>query len=199
MNTSNGRLFSCGGNKQQKVLQTALSLFSQKGFFNTSVHEVVARAGVSVGFIYHHFKDKQGVARALYDYLLQRMNTLLDEIELQHNSAQARCKAVIYMLFELTETEPETMSFIIHARHQEFLPQEKPICSASAFVRMRHFVSEGLQAGELAPMNSALASALMYGAAIRLLCLRLDGVLEDHLSYYFEPLWEQVWSQLKAD
>ncbi|HLR82514.1 MAG TPA: TetR/AcrR family transcriptional regulator [Paenalcaligenes sp.] len=199
MSTKTSRLFDFGGDKQQQVLQTALSLFSQKGFFNTSVHEVVARAGVSVGFIYHHFKDKQGIARALYDYLLQRMNALLDDIELQHSSAQARCRAVIYMLFELTEAEPETMSFIIHARHQEFLPQEKPICSASAFVRMRHFVSDGLQAGELTPMDSALASALMYGAAIRLLCLRLDGVVEDSLFYYFEPLWAQVWSQLKAN
>ncbi|HLS21436.1 MAG TPA: TetR/AcrR family transcriptional regulator [Paenalcaligenes sp.] len=199
MDAHTNRLFQLEGGKQQEVLQTALSLFSQKGFFNTSVHEIVARAGVSVGFTYHHFGDKQGVARALYDYLLERMNTLLDEIELQHGTAQARCRAVIHMLFELTEAEPETMSFIIHARHQEFLPQEKPICSASAFVRMRRFVSDGLQAGELKPMDSALASALMYGAAIRLLCLRLDGVVHDNLFDYFEPLWAQVWTQLAAD
>lgn len=199
MNAHTICLFSVEGGKQQEVLKAALSLFSNKGFFNTSVHEIVAKAGVSVGFTYHHFSDKQGIARALYDYLLNRMNALLDQIELQYGTAHERCKAVIHMLFELTESEPETMSFIIHARHQEFLPQEKPICSASAFVRMRRFASDGLQTGELKPMDSALASALMYGAAIRLVCLRLDGVVQEDLFHYFEPLWEQVWTQLSAD
>jgi|SRR5690625_1133882 len=193
-----GRLFLDEGVKQHDVLRAAMVLFSNKGFFNTSVQEIVAAAGVSVGFTYHHFKDKEGVARALYDYLLNRMNTLLDAIEIQYDSAQERCAAVIRMLFELTEAEPDAMAFIIHARHQEFLPQEKPICSASAFVRMRRFVHDGVQANEVKSLDSALASALMYGAAIRMVCLRLDGIIEHSLFDYYDDLWVQVWAQLAA-
>src|SRR5690625_5851596 len=111
MSTKTSRLFDFGGDKQQQVLQTALSLFSQKGFFNTSVHEVVARAGVSVGSIYHPFRDKQGIARALYGDLLQRMTAFLDDIELQHSSLQAHCTAAIYVLFDLTVAEPATMYY----------------------------------------------------------------------------------------
>lgn len=186
------------GSRHASVLRAALRLFSQKGYFNTSVQEIVAAGGVSVGFTYHHFKDKTGIAHALYQHLLARMDDLLDHIEQQHTEAQARCKAVIHMLFELTEAEPDAMAFIIHARHQEFLPGEKSICSASAFVRMRRFVVQGVESGELKRMDPVVASALMYGAAIRLVCLRLDDVITDSLLHYLDELWCHTWDTLSA-
>lgn len=192
------RLFPDLGSRHASVLKAALHLFSQKGYFNTSIKEIVAAGEVSVGFTYHHFKDKMGIAHALYQHLLGGMDLLLDRIEEQHKDAQARCKAVINILFELTEAEPDAMAFIVHARHQEFLPSEKSICSASAFVRMRRFVAVGIESGELKEMDPVVASALMYGAAIRLVCLRLDHVVTEPLSQYLDDLWEQVWSQLGA-
>jgi len=192
------RLFPDMGSRHASVLRAALRLFSQKGYFNTSVHEIVAAGGVSVGFTYHHFKDKTGIAHALYQHLLGQMDLLLDRIEQDHKDAEERCKAVIQMLFELTEAEPDAMAFIIHARHQEFLPSEKSICSASAFVRMRRFVAVGVEKGELKPLDPVVASALMYGAAIRLVCLRLDGVVTESLFSYVDELWSHTWHTLGA-
>lgn len=192
------RLFPDLESRHASVLQAALRLFSQKGYFNTSIKEIVAAGGVSVGFTYHHFKDKTGIAHALYHHLLGGMNLILDQIEQQHTSAQARCKAVISLLFELTEAEPEAMAFIVHARHQEFLPSEKSICSASAFVRMRRFVAMGIESGELKNMDPMVGSALMYGPAIRLVCLRLDQIVTEPLSLYLDDLWQSTWSMLSA-
>ena len=192
------RLFPDMGSRHASVLRAALRLFSQKGYFNTSVHEIVAAGGVSVGFTYHHFKDKTGIAHALYHHLLGQMDLLLDCIEQDNQGAQARCKAVICMLFKLTEAEPDAMAFIIHARHQEFLPSEKSICSASAFIRMRRFVAQGVERGELKPIDPMVASALMYGAAIRLMCLRLDEVVTEPLSDYLDELWQHTWHTLGA-
>ena len=58
-------LFPHLASRHVATLRVALRLFSEKGFFNTSVQDIVAAAGVSVGFIYHNFSDKEGIARAL--------------------------------------------------------------------------------------------------------------------------------------
>ncbi|PJX19997.1 TetR family transcriptional regulator (plasmid) [Advenella sp. S44] len=189
-------LFADLGARHVSTLRAALRLFCEKGYFNTSVHEIVAAGGVSVGFAYHHFTDKAGIARAVYDHLLERMNALLNDIEATHDGAQDRCAAVVRMLFELTEAEPEAMEFIIHARHREFLPSEKSICSTSAFVRMRRFVADGILTGEIKPMDPVVAGALVYGAAIRMVCLRLDGLVPQPVGDYYDELWQNTWAAL---
>ena len=182
--------------RNAQTLEASLELFTNKGFFKTSVHDIAEKAQVSIGFIYHHFKDKEGIARSLYNLLLQRMNELIDQIEVAYTDTKSRCFAVIRTLFELTESEPEVMQFIIHARHKEFLPEEKSICSTTAFVRMRAFVFTGMDNGEIREMDPLVAAMIVYGGAIRMICLRLDDVVEAPLPTLLESLWENTWRGL---
>ena len=103
------------------VLDAALKLFTDRGYFATSVHDISRTAGVSVGSIYHHFGDKEGLARALYTTLTARMLQLIDEIERQMDSSHDRARELVTRLFVLTETQPQAMAFMLYARHREFL------------------------------------------------------------------------------
>ncbi|MBV8248223.1 MAG: TetR/AcrR family transcriptional regulator [Comamonas sp.] len=191
--------FPHAGSRHVQTLRVALRLFVQHGFFNTSIQDLCAEAGVSIGFFYNHFADKEGIARELYRHLLARMNVLLDEIEEGQASNRERCEAVLRMLFGLAEAEPEAMGFVVNARHREFLPEEQAICSASAFVRMRGFVFAGMADGEIREMDPMVAASLMYGGAIRMICLRLDGLVETPIEQLFDSLWDGVWRSLRPD
>lgn len=48
-------------NTKQKVLQSAVTLFYQKGFAGTSVRDIAERANVNVSLISYYFKGKQGL------------------------------------------------------------------------------------------------------------------------------------------
>lgn len=199
MQTEAWTFFPHAGSRHIQTLRVALKLFVQKGFFNTSIQDLCAEAGVSIGFFYNHFSDKEGIARELYRHLLARMNVLLDDIEERHAGSRERCEAVLRMLFGLAEAEPEAMGFVVNARHREFLPEEQAICSASAFVRMRGFVFAGITEGEIREMEPMVAASLMYGSAIRMICLRLDGLVDTPIERLFDSLWEGVWRSLKPD
>ncbi len=179
------------------TLSTALRLFVSKGFFNTAIHDITDQAGVSIGFVYNHFDDKEGIARALYQQLLDFMTRQIDAIEARYSDAEARCRAVGTLLFQLTETAPEVMDFIIHARHKEFLPNEPAICSSTPFARMRDFVYQGVANGEIREMQPLSAAMIAYGGIIRMICLRLDGVIEEPVDTYFDELWHNTWHALK--
>jgi len=57
-----------------QVLEAALGLFSHKGYGATSVREIADLAGLSTGSVYHHFKDKETVFRALLDQYWQALD-----------------------------------------------------------------------------------------------------------------------------
>jgi AcrR family transcriptional regulator len=49
------------------VMRAALRLFSTHGYRATSVRDIAQAARVSTGNVYHHFKDKQAIFKALLD------------------------------------------------------------------------------------------------------------------------------------
>jgi TetR/AcrR family transcriptional regulator, repressor of fatR-cypB operon len=176
-----------------QVLGSALRLFTEKGYFNTSVQDVVRDSGVSTGSIYHHFKDKEGIAKALYDDLVAHMGTAIADIQKQHQSSQDRCRAVIEHLFQMTEAEPEIMSFMLYAKHREFMPDEAPICSSKPFEQMRDMVKDGMDSGLLVQMDLLVAATAVFGGALRMIHLRLDGILEKPLPAYLDEVWQCAW------
>ncbi len=49
------------------LLRVARRLFAQHGYAGTATEDVVRRARVTRGALYHHFKDKQDLFKAVYD------------------------------------------------------------------------------------------------------------------------------------
>lgn len=58
----------------EQLLETALSLFCEKGYHSTSIDDIVRQAQVSKGLLYHYFKSKEEVLAALVEI---RINDVL--------------------------------------------------------------------------------------------------------------------------
>ncbi|HEB54746.1 MAG TPA: TetR/AcrR family transcriptional regulator [Gammaproteobacteria bacterium] len=180
------------------VLDSALHLFAQKGYFNTSIPDIVCHSGISTGSIYHHFSDKQDIARALYDRHVAQMEVLIDDIEQRHRQTETCCREIILALFELTEKEPGLMAYMLHARHQEFMPDVAPVCSSRPFQRMREVVQKGMCNGEIRQMDIMVAAVCVFGGALKFIQFYLDGILEKSLPEYFDELWPNAWASVRA-
>lgn len=186
------------GQIREKIIAAALQLFTQRGYFNTSMPDMARTAQVSVGSIYHHFKDKEDVARALYLGLMEGLQDELTRIALENATAHDRCRAVMAMLLDLTESNREAMDFMLYAKHREFLPTELPVCSSRPFETMREFVRDGMERGEIRQMDVMVATSCLFGGAIRLITARLDGVLAEPLPDRLDAVWECAWRGVAA-
>src|SRR3954469_180466 len=49
------------------LVSTARELFTERGYAATPVEEIIQRAGVARGALYHHFAGKDALFRAVYD------------------------------------------------------------------------------------------------------------------------------------
>ncbi|HEX5176499.1 MAG TPA: TetR/AcrR family transcriptional regulator [Chthoniobacteraceae bacterium] len=82
--------------RQQQILEAAMLCFAKRGFHQTSMHDISAEAGISVGLIYRYFKNKEEVIAALADEhkkdiaeLIERASeapTLLEAMEILFTS-----------------------------------------------------------------------------------------------------------------
>ncbi len=186
------------GSARDKVLTSALELFTRQGYFKTSMRDITRASAVSTGSVYHHFKDKEGVAAALYQDMIERMRSELLSIIAANDSAHDQCRAVVDLLFAITDAEPALMSFMLYARHREFLPNERPVCSSEPFELMRDMVARGMQCGEIRQGDVTVASVCLFGGAIRMITSHLDGVLTQPLADYLDELWTCSWRAVAA-
>ena len=52
--------------KREAILQAALELFVERGFYGTAVPEIADRASVGAGTIYRYFESKEALVNAIY-------------------------------------------------------------------------------------------------------------------------------------
>lgn len=183
---------------RDEILNSALNLFAQKGYFNTSVEDIKRASEVSTSKIYRYFKNKQAIDQALYNDLVQRMNDSLREIERTNNTAKDQIYAIIDFLFNLTEQAPDVMRFLLLSHHQEIIPDEKAKSSNSPFSKIIDVIDDGIKTGEILRINSTLVFGCFIGMVLRIIQLRLDGALEKSLDHYFHDVWSLVWNAIEA-
>lgn len=59
--------------KERKILEAAIDVFSEKGFSGATTNEIAKRAGVAEGTIFRYFKTKKDLLRGI---LIQMLNLL---------------------------------------------------------------------------------------------------------------------------
>jgi len=186
-NTPNSEPTDC------RILTAALDLFVERGFHNVSVHDVQKKANVSIGSIYNHFGGKEGIAKALYYHLLKEFEEMIENVVAEELTNRQRCNKIIELLFEYTESRRNIISYVLHAKHREFLPDEPPICSATPFKAMRNIVQQGIEEGEIRQADPWVAATTVFGGAIRMIHLRLDGVIKEPLTNYYHEVIDCLW------
>lgn len=64
--------------RRQLILDTALALFSERGFFGVSVNDIAKKAQIAPGSLYTYFTSKEQLVNELYRYWKQIFGTYIE-------------------------------------------------------------------------------------------------------------------------
>lgn len=82
-------------NKRATILQSSKMLFAQKGFFNTSISDIVRETGLPVGSIYTYFKSKDEIVRVIVEEGWSDLHTRLKSALSSSISPELKLKVLI--------------------------------------------------------------------------------------------------------
>jgi AcrR family transcriptional regulator len=74
------RVGTARGERRERILASATSLFEENGFHGAGIDDIAAAAGVTGPAIYRHFKNKDAVLVALFDRLAERLGAILHTV-----------------------------------------------------------------------------------------------------------------------
>lgn len=87
---------------KRRIFNTAIKVFSEKGYDNASIEEITAIAGVAKGSLYYHFAKKEDI----FDMLLEEgMKLLKNNIEIKISDCKNsldKIKAIILIQIKVT-------------------------------------------------------------------------------------------------
>ncbi|MGD8882016.1 MAG: TetR/AcrR family transcriptional regulator [Desulfobacterales bacterium] len=67
-------------NARERILETAIGLFAEKGYAGTSVREIVEQAGLSKPVLYYYFQSKEGLFLAILEMAENLQKELLARV-----------------------------------------------------------------------------------------------------------------------
>src|ERR671921_802267 len=72
-----------GEKTREKILDYAYDSIVQKGFAATSIEELVEAAGITKSGFFYHFRDKNDMARQLFERFLAEDEAIIDTLEVR--------------------------------------------------------------------------------------------------------------------
>ncbi len=78
---------------RQRIIDSALEVFEQKGYAASTIEDVVVRAGVARGTFYLHFKNKLGIVQAAIAEELPAVMALYQDLDHLVTSGRGRTRA----------------------------------------------------------------------------------------------------------
>ncbi len=182
---------------QDEILLAGLTLFAEKGYFNTSLIDIKETAGTeTANAFYQHFSNKQVIAATLCANIFDSLNVSVDEIRRRNNKSSEQLRGIVDLLFKLTDEAPQVMRFLLTVRYREFLPSEKPIIETSASVKIIKIIQSGINAGDIRNIDAQLAYAYFFGVVNSTLELILSGVLDKKPDIYLSQTWLTAWNTI---
>lgn len=177
--------------KRTAILRSATKVFARKGFFNSKVSDIAAKAGIADGTVYLYFKSKDEILHSIFDRAMAEFITEgRQELEKLDDPVEKLRKISSLHLERLGADRDLAIVFQIELRGSTKFMQE---FSAAGFAEyldvIRRTVEEGQKSGVFrTDIKAVICAKILYGS--------LDEMVTNWIlskrSYPLAPMAEEV-------
>jgi TetR/AcrR family fatty acid metabolism transcriptional regulator len=153
------------GDKRERILAAAETVFARHGFFASKVAEIAKEAGVADGTIYLYFKSKDDLLISWFETRMKQVNEVL-RAAIADEPPRDQLRAVLRRYLPLVHDEPAAAEVLtIELRQSSKFMKEYENPQFADFLRMLGgIITAGQERGELdASIPSHVAARLIFG------------------------------------
>ena len=156
-----------GNDKRTRILDAAVCVFADRGFFQSRVSDVAEAAGVAGGTIYLFFKSKDEILISLFEDRMDAIIKHVQEALEQADTATERLKLFVEKHLMMVESHPELAEVLIVELRQsaKFMREYTPVKFVEYLDIIEQIVRDGLASNEFrAVVQPRLAKRMIFGA-----------------------------------
>ncbi len=153
--------------KKEIIIESAIKLFSIKGFEGTSVREIATDAGVNLAMINYYFGSKEKLFENVVEYRTSFLRGVFSE--LVNNKTLSQIEKVDFMIEQLIERKFSDAKFS-RLLHREMSLELRPqMRSAISNILLRNIdsvktiIRNGIKCGEFQPVDIELTVTTVLG------------------------------------
>ncbi|MCT7908639.1 TetR/AcrR family transcriptional regulator [Arcobacter lacus] len=190
-------------NKKNSIIENALKLFSQKGFYNTTIPDIAKAMQMSVGNMYNYFTSKEELAKFAIKY---STNILADELR-KINNLEISSKEKIYLFvqkyLENVQKSPEVIEYFlrVYLSNREVFKQgcEGFLCVGEFVTEVMILLDDGAQKKEFREQEFFPAFAMIMGCLGGFAFLSGENVLDKDILSYSDAVADNIYRALKYE
>ena len=165
-------------NTKEKILDEALTLFSEKGYANVFVGDIAERVGIKAPSLYKHYKNKQ----AIFDAIIDKMNANFAEQAkaMQINGTDAAKDAGIYKSLSEDQLLKLGREFFLYYLHDDYNRKFRKMLTLEQF----HDKDLGKVYSKLYVDDPLSYQGMLFGFMVTAGVLKTDNVQVMTLHFY---------------
>jgi AcrR family transcriptional regulator len=149
------------------ILDAAAEVFAEDGLHDARMERIAARAGVAVGTLYNHFRDRgallQSLVRSRREALLDRVDHAL--VETEGKDVRVRLRAFLSAVASHARVHGRFLRVLVAAGEGPARPRPPRTLLADLVARADRIVAEGAAAGRLRPDPAGVFGLALVGMA----------------------------------
>lgn len=185
---------------KRQILLDALACFLEYGLDATSIEMIRDKSESSVGAIYHHFKNKEGVIAALVFAALDDQASLRDQYLERARSLRDVLNALIYSYVDWVSDQPHFAKFLMLAHFSVMQGEHRPSLNEKNKIRNQKIVNNIAAYSDaklLQSVPSELMMSLVIGATESYCRAWLSEKVLTNPKVYGENLAQAAWDSLQ--
>ncbi len=192
--------------RPDEVLDSAMSLFLERGYEATRMDDVAARAGISKGAVYRYFPSKQALLEGLVTRGLVPLSEKLTRMVDNYSGNPQKAIATMVRLLARRATQAKVIAVPKIIIREAIVVPEIAEMYSEAVIRpvlkaLSFFIQKGIEEKKFQPVDPELSARSIMGPMIAHILLsevfqlrpqgglRFEELAENHLEILFNGLY----------
>jgi len=189
--------------KKTSIIENSLKLFSQKGFYNTTIPDIAKAMKMSVGNMYNYFASKEELAKCAIKYSTNVLALELREVNNLEISSKEKIFEFTRRYFSKVKENPEIIEYFlrVYLSNREVFSQgcEGFLCVGEFVTEVMILLEEGASKKEFRDQDFFAAFGMFMGSLGGFAFLSGEKVLEKDLMQYSDLIAENIYRALKYE
>jgi AcrR family transcriptional regulator len=168
-----------GSQTKERLDRAAIRLLARQGLGRTSIRQIAAEAGISLGALYNHYASKEDLIDSLFSQNWATVGRDLQRISHEAETLKAQIFEMVSYIFHFCEQDWELATLTFSQRHST-LPK-MPKARNNPYLAFRMSIVAAMKRGEIPKQDPDVATAMVMGAIAQVIDTALLGRIKKKL------------------